>query len=691
MSVAAHENSSANVSTFRPRTILIASLLTVLGSNTAEAQCASNCITALPWSGLTYGVSDDGSVVVGHTGATFSQALQWTAGGGVKDLGNLGFNFATAYGVSGDGSVVVGQSAIAGYAGVHAFRWTAGSGMVDLGTLGGFGSTASAVSRDGNVIVGYADTATGLTQAFRWTSQGGMTNLGTLPGATHSYALGVNSDGSVVVGAADFPGPTKYRAFRWSGNDGMRDLGSLSPGANAAALAVSGNGLVIVGRADTAPTGAQFSGYGHAFRWTEPEGMTDLGTLGPRLTSEARGVSADGTVIVGNTSTVLGNFSGNAGVAFRWTSLTGMRDLNALLIGAGVSMSGIVLYSANSISRSGQFIVGDGTFNGSSRGYIVRYMDEAPNPTGSEPTKPFGGVTDIESVQRSINDLASARRAAGVQQHAFAAPLLGADKPLSQTTEVGVFGSVGSLSTGGFARYAFGGDFALLGGLAYSREEYQNVDLYSAKTAALALRYTYSGLGALQPFFEVGGWRSPDSKLRFTRNYSNGSGIASGVGSTEGNISYHYGRGGIAIDLNRANQFVLSGEVGRERLHIGGYLEPLTRANPFEAWVAGGTDAFDVAKLKAQYTAQLTDRLDATLWLAAARSFNETSGLSATVSGTGTFAPTLGSAPTWAEFGARLGTRLTDSATFDVFSGGVSGRDGIGTQIHSGVGIRFHF
>jgi probable HAF family extracellular repeat protein len=81
------------------------------------------------------------------------RAFRWTASGGMQDLGTLGGNESFAYGVSADGSVVVGYTDNA--VGPRAFRWTASGGMQDLGTLPfGNWSVAYGVSADGSVVVG---------------------------------------------------------------------------------------------------------------------------------------------------------------------------------------------------------------------------------------------------------------------------------------------------------------------------------------------------------------------------------------------------------------------------------------------------------------------------------------------------------------------------------------------------------
>src|SRR4030081_3424315 len=71
----------------------------------------------------------------------------------------LGFlpgpGFSLGYGVSGDGSVVVGESGNNYPGPFTAFRWTGAGGMVSLGTLPDEPSSfASGISGDGSVIVG---------------------------------------------------------------------------------------------------------------------------------------------------------------------------------------------------------------------------------------------------------------------------------------------------------------------------------------------------------------------------------------------------------------------------------------------------------------------------------------------------------------------------------------------------------
>jgi len=85
--------------------------------------------------------------------------------------------------------------------------------------------------------------------------------------------------------------------------------------------------------------------HGHAYRWTSSDGIVhDLGTLGGS-TSDAKGVSADGSIVVGVSTN-----SGGLDRAFLWNSANGvMQDLGTL--------GGSTAY-AYGVSNDGQFVAG---------------------------------------------------------------------------------------------------------------------------------------------------------------------------------------------------------------------------------------------------------------------------------------------------------------------------------------------
>lgn len=193
-------------------------------------------------------------------------------------------------------------------------------------------SEAWGISPDGSCVVGYSSDREpqgedfGWT-AFRWTRDEGMTGLGSLLGRPATHAYGASLQGRVVVGSATLGnGPESTRAFRWTAETGMVDLGTLGPAGThdrSYALGVSADGGVVVG-VSTSAQGFQ------AFRWSESESMVGLGDLaGGDFRSEATGVSADGSVIVGWSSVGTGCPTGSVSQSFRWTAGEGMVSLDS--------------------------------------------------------------------------------------------------------------------------------------------------------------------------------------------------------------------------------------------------------------------------------------------------------------------------------------------------------------------------
>ena len=207
-----------------------------------------------------------------------------------------------------------------------------GALLTGLGnTLSGRSSAcwAKGVSDDGSVVVGFGRNVAG-DEAFIWTQSAGMVGLGDLSGGGFgSMAMGVSGDGSTVVGfgTSGSVGALRWtpiagsvssgtEASRWTQPVGISGLGSAVSGSYA--LGVSQDGSVVVGQKGNEP-----------FRWTQSGGMVSLGGVGM-----ASGVSGDGTVVVGQSGSDV----------FRWTQAGGMMDL-----GSGI---------AYGVSRDGSVVVG---------------------------------------------------------------------------------------------------------------------------------------------------------------------------------------------------------------------------------------------------------------------------------------------------------------------------------------------
>jgi probable HAF family extracellular repeat protein len=304
---------------------------------------------------LATSVSGNGTVIVGYSeGEGRREAFRWTKENGMISLVSVpsGYYNLAANGVSVDGSVIVGFCRALNREQL-AFRWTEESGMEVLEGLQERegGSWASDASADGSVVVGTLTRPTDqypgeVQEAFRWTKEEGPQGLGDLPEGDNlgdasaefgSRAVAVPADGSVIVGHDLKNG----EAFRWSKDRGMRGLGRLPGGEQSWAFAVSADGSTIVGASTTSVQDEY-----QAVRWTTEGSIESLGkhSDGDSM-SFAHGVSANGAVIVGVAT-------GEKGPeAFRWTKEVGMVGLGALPEGYDRS-------SAGAISADGSVIVG---------------------------------------------------------------------------------------------------------------------------------------------------------------------------------------------------------------------------------------------------------------------------------------------------------------------------------------------
>jgi probable HAF family extracellular repeat protein len=138
------------------------------------------------------------------------------------------------------------------------------------------------------------------------------------PGVNNASGGGwnISRNGDYAVGYVDDGFGTPFQAFRWSAPDGLMGLGTLGS-SGTFAQDVSNDGSVVVG----------FSN--HAFRWTQSGGMVDLGTAAgnsAEFISRAYGVSGDGNVVVGQ-SVFLNPSGDRVGSAFRWTPSGGFQSL----------------------------------------------------------------------------------------------------------------------------------------------------------------------------------------------------------------------------------------------------------------------------------------------------------------------------------------------------------------------------
>ncbi len=364
-----------------------APLFTVLALSALVPAAASASFTPLGVvDGLKVnGISADGSYIVGQyidlNGDKIAMRWDITGFDPLEDLGELptGKIESQAHAASGDGSVVVGDSKVEDPNDPskdvkEAFVWEDGV-MTGLGFLEDptvkFESVATAVSEDGLVVAGRSkvtdpnNAGKSVKEAFIW-EDGVMTGLGFLADDGNDYeseALDISGDGFVVVGKAKNTNPndaTKSvkEAFVWE--DGViAGLGFLQDDTSkveSEATAASYDGTTVVGtsRVDD-PNNPTKKSVKQAFIW-EAGVMTGLGFLadaaGP-FESKATGVSADGSVVVGESKTAAGK------EAFIWTAESNeMRSLRDLIEeDLGIDLTGWTLDKPPVLSSDGETMV----------------------------------------------------------------------------------------------------------------------------------------------------------------------------------------------------------------------------------------------------------------------------------------------------------------------------------------------
>jgi probable HAF family extracellular repeat protein len=313
-------------------------------------------------------VSYDGSVVTGWSfigdpnSKTDTDAFHWSRGTGMIGLGAISDYFNDVR-ISADGSTIIGNIAVDGAAGDIAFRWKTEAGLIKFPAEVWI---ANGVNGDGSIIVGQAPQFDPDLQAIKWTESSGVEPL--FVGRTNTLAYDISADGSVILGRHGRGFPAGGSLLIENAQEGTTliehgsDISSL-----AAVPEISDNGKVVVGS-----FGMNQPDSGRAFRWTKEGGVHYLGPFPDgKRTAFARGVSADGSIIVGSSEVVaVEDFittSGGVTVArepFIWDEVRGSRYLFDVLrneYGLGAALAGWSdLALASAISGDGRTIVGLG-------------------------------------------------------------------------------------------------------------------------------------------------------------------------------------------------------------------------------------------------------------------------------------------------------------------------------------------
>jgi probable HAF family extracellular repeat protein len=212
--------------------------------------------------------------------------------------------------------------------GQRGFRWAHGQ-SVDLGVIEhSLYTFPVATSRAGVVVVG--QTNGGISQGFRWQD-------GRIEGLGDVYPTDISTDGTVLAGYHLDRAAGGNVAFRLVGGV-LVDLGFLRPDTHSEAWGLSADGSTVIGYGQYRLTSGAV--VNEAFRWRDGV-MAGLGGLRPGddFYSVAADVSADGAVVAGTTR--------------------GQRDLEAFRWEQGV-MTGLGVLDGYAESI-GQVVSGDGT------------------------------------------------------------------------------------------------------------------------------------------------------------------------------------------------------------------------------------------------------------------------------------------------------------------------------------------
>ncbi|MDH4069883.1 MAG: T9SS type A sorting domain-containing protein [Ignavibacteria bacterium] len=222
---------------------------------------------------------------------------EWTSIGGLPGVDPFDTEwYSHGYGVSDDGSTIVGMGWLPNYR-VEAFYWTEATGIVSYGQDGGYNSRANDANADGSIVVGWDGEDGGPDRrAYKWDPEPYF--LGSFsPPYPVGESRGISPNGAYIVGQAD------AQPFVWTEADGMQRLidETVYP-VGGAALGVTDDGTIV---------GFVSRTFSIAWAFYKPAGE-DLRDLGEYLATEkgveglekwnmysANGISADGQTIAG--------------------------------------------------------------------------------------------------------------------------------------------------------------------------------------------------------------------------------------------------------------------------------------------------------------------------------------------------------------------------------------------------------
>jgi uncharacterized membrane protein len=328
------------------------------------------------WTGIT----DDGSVAIGYATPAdgddthVAQAFRWTQATGAVGLGTLpGAHGSDTYGgMTSDAKTFVGQS------GDDIFRWTEATGMVALPRPSGFDNCLPAirqVSADGNVVAGTC-TGPGGARFFQWKGTSAPVMVPLPSDAKAELETGLTPDGTMIFGA--FTLNETMRAFRWTEATGVEEFGlsgykecRIEPGVSPTGRVVSADRTVLAGNCVTLfDDSTSLRG---AFRWTKESGAVALRPLPGDDGASVNSMSADGSIISGQSSSPGPDPFVPNRVAVVWDANGKPTAVGSLFTSLGFDLEGFTPWYAT-ISPTDRHVIWGAAINaaGAFRGWIAR-------------------------------------------------------------------------------------------------------------------------------------------------------------------------------------------------------------------------------------------------------------------------------------------------------------------------------
>lgn len=294
------------------------------------------------------GATSDGRTIIGYSRTSGDEyGYRWDKATGKVLLDpstTTGRYFIT--GEVSDGLTVAGYRQSHGSSPFQALQWTPGGGITNV-VGSGPNSQARSITRDGRFIVGWQADAGGTRRGRLWDSAGVVLGDSAWLGDS-SEVVDVSDDAGVIVGHSVTG--SRQEAFRRLASGEVHGLGFLdptNPTRSSRAIAVSNDGHVIVGTERTNDVNA-------GFRWTEEGGLVPLPNDARGFPMQPNSVSADGSVIVGFSTTRIATDA----LGMIWTKDGGLKEIKSYLLSLGLPVEGYHFRAVRTVSADGLTIAG---------------------------------------------------------------------------------------------------------------------------------------------------------------------------------------------------------------------------------------------------------------------------------------------------------------------------------------------